>query len=89
MHLVDEQAISRGMVRVEPGEDLIEALEALAQAAGWRDGYVTGAGVLELVELASGPDGATDTLENAELASLSGRIAHENNQAVARLRATV
>jgi predicted DNA-binding protein with PD1-like motif len=87
--LVDEKTISRGMVRVEPGEDLIDALEALAQAAGWRDGYVTGAGVLELVELANGPDGSTTTLENAELASLSGRIAYEHDRAVARLRATV
>ncbi len=77
------------MVRVEPGEDLIEALEALAQAAGWRDGYVTGAGVLELVELCTGPDGTTQTLENAELVSLSGRIAYENDRAVAKLRAAV
>ena len=72
VQLVDPQAVSRGMVRVDAGEDLVESLQALAKAAGWSDAYVSGAGVLELVELSTG--GETITLENAELLSLAGRI---------------
>jgi len=78
------------MIRVEPGEDLVAALETLARAAGWRDGFVTGAGHLDLVELAVGSDGSTRTMENAELTALSGRIAIEaDGRAVVRLQAAV
>ncbi len=73
MHLIDGKAIARGMVKVESGEDLVESLQALAEAAGWRDALVTGAGSFELVELRTA-DGTTVTLENAEITSLAGRI---------------
>jgi predicted DNA-binding protein with PD1-like motif len=87
--LVDGNAVTRGIVRVEPGEDLVEALKALAEAAGWRDAVVTGAGALELVELLS-PDGSNVTLENAELTSLAGRIHRgAQGQAVVSLAATL
>jgi predicted DNA-binding protein with PD1-like motif len=73
VQLIDERAISRGMVKVESGEDLVESLQALASAAGWVDAMVSGAGTLELVELMTAA-GQSETLEEAELLSLSGRI---------------
>ncbi len=75
------------MVRVEAGEDLVESLMALATAAGWQEAFVSGAGVLELVELATGHE--TLTLENAELTSLAGRIRRQNGEVFVVLRATV
>lgn len=73
MQLIDERAISRGMVKVESGEDLVESLQALAEAAGWIDAMVTGAGTLELVELLTA-EGAAMTLEDAQVVSLAGRV---------------
>ncbi len=78
MQLVDSEAVSRGLVRVSPGEDLVESLQTLARAAGWNDALVIGAGVLDLVELAPGDGADTVTLENAELVSLAGRIARNS-----------
>ena len=91
MQLVDPEAVARGLIRVSPGEDLIEALQALARVAGWREALVTGAGDLDLVELAvADGSGGTVTLENAELASLSGRIVLTDGGGVeVVLRATV
>lgn len=89
MQLIDDSAISRGMIRVESGEDLVESLQVLARAAGWRDAVITGAGSLELVELLL-PDGTTVTLENAELASLAGRVHRgPDGQPLISLRASV
>src|SRR5262245_3798915 len=76
------------MVRAEPGEDLVESLQAIAQAAGWREAFVTGAGVFDLVELAIG-DSEVVTLERAELVSLAGRITREAGRAVVDLRASL
>lgn len=73
MQLIEDKAISRGMVKVESGEDLVESLQALAEAAGWVDAMVSGAGTLELVELLT-PRGSSFTFENAELVSLAGHI---------------
>jgi hypothetical protein len=73
VQLIDDKAISRGMVKVESGEDLVESLQALAEAAGWIDAMVSGAGTLDLVELLAA-DGNTVTLENADLIALAGRI---------------
>jgi predicted DNA-binding protein with PD1-like motif len=87
VQLVDTKAISRGMVKVEPGEDLVESLQALARVAGWQEAVVTGAGVLELAELASA--GETITVENAELLSLAGRIERRDGQPLVVLRATL
>ncbi len=67
MQLVDDALIARGLIKVEPGADLVDALESLATAAGWTDAYISGSGMLELVELATG-----DTLENVELVTLTG-----------------
>jgi predicted DNA-binding protein with PD1-like motif len=89
VQLVDPRSITRGMVRVDTGEDLVEALEALAQAAGWTDAYVTGAGELELVELTAAAGGETQTLENAQLTALSGRIQRRDGHVVVELRASV
>lgn len=75
------------MVRVDAGEDLVESLTALATAAGWQEAFVSGAGVLELVELATAK--GTLTLENAELTSLAGRIRRQNGEVFVVLRATV
>ncbi len=83
MKLFDENAIARGLVRVEPGEDLIAALEGLAFAAGWREAFVTGAGVLDLIELDIG--GEVRSFERAELLSLSGHIVRREARAEARL----
>lgn len=87
MQLVDDKAIARGMIRVSPGEDLVESLKALAEAAGWQEAFVTGAGVLELVELRRG-DGSV-TLENAEITSLAGRLVREKDGVAVTLRAVV
>lgn len=87
MHLVEESAIARGMIRVEPGDDLVAALEVLAFAAGWREAYITGTGVLDLVELATGD--STLALERAEILSLSGRVKRGEARAEARLQAQV
>jgi predicted DNA-binding protein with PD1-like motif len=88
LQLVDQKTLARGMVRADPGEDLVESLQALAQAAGWEEAYVTGAGVLDLVEIERAV-GDVVTLEKAELLSLAGRIALEDGKAVLRLRASV
>ncbi|HZO15328.1 MAG TPA: PPC domain-containing DNA-binding protein [Polyangiaceae bacterium] len=88
MQLVDEKTIARGMVRAESGDDLLTSLETLAQTARWRDAYVTGTGMLELVELARAV-GDVITLENAELVSLVGRIVREQDEVVVKLRASV
>src|SRR4030095_5522280 len=84
----DEKTIARGMVRAEPGEDLMLALETLAQAAAWSDAYVTGAGTFEIIEL-SRATGDVITLENAELLSLTGRIGREQGQVTVNLRVSV
>jgi predicted DNA-binding protein with PD1-like motif len=88
VHLVEQKGIARGIVRAEPGEDLVESLQAIAQAAGWREAFVTGAGVFDLVELAIG-DSEVVTLERAELVSLAGRISREAGLAVVDLRASL
>jgi len=87
VQLVEAKAISRGMVKVEPGEDLVESLEALARVAGWREAVITGAGSLDLAELESG--GATVTVEKAELLSLAGRIVFLDGGPKVSLCATV
>ncbi|MEZ4440876.1 MAG: PPC domain-containing DNA-binding protein [Polyangiaceae bacterium] len=87
MQLIDAQTVARGMVKVEPGEDLVESIATLARVAGWREAVVSGAGVLELVELTTG--GETVTLENAELLSLAGRIVAGGDGPRVALRATV
>ena len=79
--------MSRGIVRVDAGEDLLESLQALAKVAGWHEAFVTGAGVLELVELRVGDD--VLTLENAELTSLAGHIRRRDDGPEIALRATV
>ncbi len=86
MHLVEDSAVARGMIRVETGEDLIVALEKLAAAAGWTEAFVTGAGALEMVELARG--GETMTFDNAQLSSLSGRIVRRGDRCEAALQTT-
>jgi predicted DNA-binding protein with PD1-like motif len=73
VQLVDESAVARGMVRVDRGEDLLAALAALARLAGWRDAYVTGTGTLALAEVRTA-GGSIVTLEDAAVASLSGRL---------------
>lgn len=87
MQLVEAKAISRGMVKVEPGEDLVESLQALARVAGWREAVVTGAGTLDLAELEMG--GETVTVEKAELLSLAGRIVFVGDGPKVSLCATV
>lgn len=61
------------MIRVERGEDLLAALAALAEVAGWIDAYVTGTGTLELAELRTAA-GNIVTLEDATVTSMSGRL---------------
>ena len=87
MQLVEAKAISRGMVKVEPGEDLVESLETLARVAGWREAVISGAGSLDLAELEVG--GETVTVEKAELLSLAGRIVYSDNGLAISLCATV
>src|SRR5690606_14257679 len=55
--------------------------------AGWQEAFVTGAGVLELVEIRHG--GRTVTLENAEVTSLSGRVARAQDGVEIALRAVL
>ncbi|MBI4955575.1 MAG: DUF296 domain-containing protein [Myxococcales bacterium] len=88
MRLVDADAISRGIIRTDPGEDLLAALATLARAAGWEEALVSGAGVLELCELAVAPGDAT-TLENAAVTSLAGRITRREGGVEVALHATV
>jgi hypothetical protein len=83
VHLVDESAIARGMVRVEPGDDVLGALEALAFAAGWREAHVSGAGRFDLVELVQGDE--TSSLEHAEIVTLNGLVVRSEARAEARL----
>jgi hypothetical protein len=66
---------------------LIESLEALSRAAGWREAVVTGAGTLDLAELELGSE--TITVEKAELLSLSGRIVFLGDGPKVSLCATV
>ena len=87
MHLVEESAIVRGMIRVESGDDVIQSLEAIAFAAGWTEVFVTGAGILDLVEIGNGI--TTTALEKAEIVSLSGRVARGAGRAEARLMVQV
>lgn len=87
MDLIDDKAIARGMIRVTPGEDLVESLKVVAAAAGWQEAFVTGAGVLELVELRR--SGRTVTLENAEVTSLAGRVVREGDAIEIALRAVL
>jgi predicted DNA-binding protein with PD1-like motif len=87
VQLVDDSAIARGMIRVEPGEDLVAALEALALAAGWREAFVTGTGMLDMVELGRGVE--TMTFEQAQLTSLSGRVVRRGERCEASLHAVV
>src|SRR3954468_13072459 len=75
------------MIRVEPGEDLVVALEGLAFAAGWREAFVTGTGTLDLVEIARGVE--TMTFEKAQLASLTGRIVRRGERCEATLHAVL
>ncbi|MCC6527547.1 MAG: DUF296 domain-containing protein [Polyangiaceae bacterium] len=88
MRLVDADAISRGIIRTDPGEDLLAALATLARAAGWEEALVSGAGVLELCELAVAPGEAT-TLENAAVTCLAGRITRHEGGVEVALHATV
>lgn len=88
MRLVDSSATIRGIVRVDPGDDLLGALEALAAAAGWTEALVTGAGSLSLIELA-GPGASTDTFEEAEVLQLSGRISRRAERGIVTLHATL
>jgi predicted DNA-binding protein with PD1-like motif len=88
LRLVDAEAIARGIIRVEPGEDVIASLESLAAAAGWEEAIVSGAGALELCELATGP-GDTVTFENADLVSLAGRIGRREGGVEVVLRAAL
>jgi len=83
VHLVENNAIVRGMVRVEPGDDLVTSLEGIAFAAEWREAHVAGAGRLDLVELAQGDE--TSSLEHAEILSLSGLVVRGEARAEARL----
>jgi len=79
--------MARGMVRVQSGEDLMDVLRALAAAAGWVEAHVTGAGVLDMVELrAAGP---TATFEGAEIIALSGRVVRGGDGLDIALRAMV
>jgi hypothetical protein len=87
VHLVEDNAIVRGMVRVEPGDDLVTSLEGIAFAAGWREAFVTGAGGLDLVELATGE--ATVALERVEIVSLTGHVVRREGRAEVRLHAQV
>jgi predicted DNA-binding protein with PD1-like motif len=87
VQLVDPGLVSRGVIRVDSGEDLVESLQVLATAAGWQEAFVSGAGVLELVELDTGS--GVVTLENAELTSLAGRILKSGEGTRVMLRATV
>jgi predicted DNA-binding protein with PD1-like motif len=87
VELVDDKAIARGMIRVAPGEDLVESLKVVAHAAGWEEAFVTAAGVLELVEIQRG--GRTVTLENAEVTSLAGRVARSGGEVEVALRAVL
>lgn len=88
MQLV-EGDIQRRMIHVEAGEDLLSALETLAVEAGWTEAFVSGAGSLELVELAGEPGQPPATLEDAGLLTLSGRVVREGGRCVATLRAAV
>lgn len=87
MELVDDKAIARGMVRVQSGEDLMDVLRALAAAAGWVEAHVTGAGVLDMVELKGA--GPTATFEQAEIVALSGRVVRRSEGIEIALRAMV
>ncbi len=87
MQVIDESAIARGMVRSDPGEDLLAALEGLANAAGWREAFVSGTGSLDLVELEVGSE--VLSLERAELVSMSGHIVRPEQRAIARLHVQV
>jgi predicted DNA-binding protein with PD1-like motif len=89
VQLIDDKSVSRGMIRVEPGEDFVESLQTLATAAGWSEAFVTGAGMLDLVELAPVGGGSILTLENAELLSLCGRLVVRDGKVVANLRAAL
>ncbi len=88
MQLVDNSNVARGLVRVTPGEDVLETLQQLAQGAGWREGFVTGCGGFQLVELDAG-NGAPVTLENATLLSLSGHLTRHDGEAALAMWATV
>jgi hypothetical protein len=84
VELVDNKSIARGMVRVQSGEDLMDVLRALAQAADWVEAMVTGAGVLDMVELRGA--GPTETFEEAEIVSLSGRVIRRSEGVSIQLR---
>lgn len=88
MRFVDEQGLSRHLVRSEPGEDLLAALAALATSQRWRRALVIGAGVLDLVEVRD-PEGELHTLEHAELVALSGTVTAEGSRAVVMLLGTM
>lgn len=77
------------MLTVQPGEDLIAALEALAFAEGWADAYVTGTGSFELVELTARIGMPSTTVEQAELLALSGRVRRVGDRCLAVLRTSV
>ncbi len=95
MRLVDSGSTVRGIVRVDNGDDLLGALEALAAATAWTEALVTGAGSVSLIELAGsagsavGASSPTDTFEDAEIVQLSGRIARRAEGCVVTLHATL
>jgi len=88
MRFVDEQGLSRHLVRSEPGEDLLAALAELATSQQWQRALVIGAGVLELVEVRD-PEGALHTLEHAQLVALSGTVTAEGSSAAVMLLGTM
>lgn len=88
MRTVDDAALSRHLVRLDPGDELMPTIESLARVLGWSQAFVTGAGVLDLVELLS-PTGEQETFANAELVALTGTIMSGPAGPTAALRATM
>ncbi len=91
MRIAEEFSVTRQILRAQGGEDLLPALAALALAEQWSEVVVSGAGVFELVELAtpSAADGATKVLADAELLALSGTIRAGEPEPTIVLRAAV
>ncbi len=65
--------ISRLMLEIEPGQDLLETLVALAAAEGWPRAFVQLSGRLDLVEVAL-PSGETEMYESVDVLTLSGHV---------------
>jgi predicted DNA-binding protein with PD1-like motif len=88
MRFVDEQGLSRHLVRSKPGEDLLAALADLAKSQRWKRALVIGAGILELVEVRD-HQGELHTLEHAQLVALSGTVTSEGDEAAVMLLGTM